>query len=141
MINTHGYTFIETLLAIGLLALMIPAIATAYTFAATATNQTNHYSTAKNLAQSSMESIISQKAKGGPSWNWSSTPAAGTTVESLPPFTRTITIAPVRRCGQTICDQIWGTSDPYSRFITITIDWLDKGHPEQVKVSTYVRQH
>jgi prepilin-type N-terminal cleavage/methylation domain-containing protein len=157
-----GYTLIESLVAIGLIAILVPAAAFMFSFVSTVTAQADKFTRAHALSQEGMEAVMYLKNKQDSAWDWTNTPAntsgssvyqpnlvAGvwelgtqtpTPVIDLDPFTRTLTIEPVfRNLSLQLSDS--GTPDPFARLITITVSWLDKGQVESVVKKTYVSFH
>lgn len=163
MNNQKGFTFIELLIAVGLVAIFTPAIIKALSFSLTASHQGEQFSQAYALAQEGMEAIYTMKSD----WNWTSTPAntpigfyyqptvSGTSWQlnsqtSSPtmtkaPYTRKISIEPVERCAtaepliKEICTG--GLPDAYSRKISVYVSWPETGTTQEVHLEAYVTAH
>jgi type II secretory pathway pseudopilin PulG len=156
----QGYSLIESLLAIGLAAIMLPAIAVGLSLAIKTSAQGESFSHAYALAQEGMEAAIALKASQDSSWNWVTTPVSspenhyyqpsfqsgewelGVLTDDplidIPPYTRTLTVKEVRRCGLAICHDGWAAIDPYTRYLTVAVSWMEAGQPQSVELNAYV---
>lgn len=136
-----GFTFIELIIAIGLVGIFIPAIYRVLSFSLMESRQGEQYAKAWGIAREGMESIYAVKS----SWSWSAgSPADNTvTTTNIPPFTRTVTINDVARCGiepnKVICPG--GTNDVTTRKITVDVIWLEQGQNQTVSLHSYVTKH
>lgn len=165
--NNRGFTLIELLISVGLIAIFIPAIMKSLSFSLFASHQGEQYSQAYALAQEGMEAIYTIKSTGGTDWDWTSTPAntpsgyfyqptissgkwqlnsqTNTPAVTKAPFTRTVSIEPVERCVtaepliKEIC--IGGLVDQYTRKITISVSWPERGDDQEVHLEAYVTAH
>lgn len=129
-----GFTIIEIIIAIGLAAVFLPAIGTILSFSLKSSSQGEKFTQAYGLAQEGMEEIFFQKS----SWDWE-TVLPTPTPASLPPFTRTVKIEDVQRCGLDICPA--GTPDPTSRKVIVSISWPESSGSQEVKLEAYVTKH
>lgn len=154
----NGFTLIEIILAIALLAVFLPAFIYVISFSTQAVSQGEKFSKAYSLGQEQMEAIIKLKNDAGANWDWTTTPvntAAGeyyqpqltagawvlgskTTTPATSEFTKLVQIKPVKRCGSAICDEAWGVTDPYSREISVEVIWSERGQEQNVELVTIV---
>jgi prepilin-type N-terminal cleavage/methylation domain-containing protein len=138
--SPSGYTLIESLVAIGISAILVPAIASMFSFVSTVTAQADKYTRAQALAQEGMEAVMHLKTKQDATWDWTATPVntsggsvyqpkivagiwelgAQTTTPTADhdPFTRTLTIEPVKR-DISLQINASGATDQYTRLISI----------------------
>lgn len=158
-----GFSLIEIIIAVGLVAIFLPAVGVALSFSLRSSAQGENFSKAYRLAQEGMEATLHLKSQNDSAWDWINTPAnttpsdyyqpvqAGgvwqlggktTTPTVAPaPFTRKVTIIEVRRCGLIICDNPWAPVDQYSRKITIYVSWPEEDQTQEVKIDAYVTAH
>ena len=134
--KNKGFTFVEIIVALGLAAIMLPALGRALSFSIRVASQGEKFSQAYNLAQQDMESMYAQKSQ-----NWSG--FTGSTIVTSP-YTRVITVSSVQRCGVkptwTICTS-GGVSDPDTKKITVVVSWAEVGGPQQITLTSYVTNH
>lgn len=154
-----GFTFVEIIIALGLAAILLPALGQALSFAIRAAAQGEKFSQAYNLAQEDMEAIYYIKSNDPANWAWSSaSPASGvyqpsksgnewilgplvTTPAVAPaPFTRTVQIFPVNRdiSGNV---SVTGSEDPNTRFIQVIVSWPEANTTQKVTLDSYVTNH
>jgi len=159
-IQEKGFTLIEILIAIALVAVIFPAVVMLLTFSVTEASQGEKYSRANTLAQEQMEAIYKLKDSKSTNWDWEVTPAntangefyqpaivsgnwqlgAKTSVPvTLEGFTKTVEIGEVRRCDSDICDL--GTLDPYTRKIKVAVSWEDKGETQTAILESIVTMY
>ena len=165
-----GFSLIEILIAIALAAIFVPAISKLFTLSLQSSSQGRAYSEAYTIAQEQMEAILYLKSQNDPTWDWINTPennadsppdyyqpqfTSGTwqlgTKTTTPAirngYTSTVTISPVHRCGDEICQDESAPIDPeadiglFTKFITVTVSWLESGHPKQVELNSYVTSY
>lgn len=165
--NKSGFTFIEIIIALGLAAIIIPALAGVLSFSIRVTSQGEKFTQANALAREGMEAIYYIKSNDPTNWDWTSTPTNTSpgqyyqpkksgniwilgSITSNPsitnaPFTRTVTIEVVRRCGTApdlyICTDPLAAVDNYTREITTVVSWLEVGGPQKVSLESYVTAH
>ncbi len=162
----QGFTFVELLISVGLIAIFVPAIYRALSFSILESRQGEQFSVAWTLAREGMESVFSLKSHGGASWDWEYTPSntpvgsfyqpavsggswqlgsiTSTPSVTTATFTRTVSIDEVRRCGipaVTICSDLLAQVDKYTRKITVTVSWPDPGGTQTVSLMSYVTAH
>lgn len=159
----NGYSLIEIIIAIALAAIFLPALGTIFSLSLTSASEGEKYSLAYQLAQEGMEAIYYLKSQNDEEWDWVSTPAntdvdeyyqpsqtggnwllgdkTKTSVVTKVPFTRQVTLGPVRRCLGEICDDGLAPLDPYTRLVIVTVSWEEKGTPQTVELHSYVTQH
>lgn len=128
--NERGFTFVELLISLGLVAIFIPAIYRALSFSLLESRQGEQFSVAWSMAREGMESIFAQKD----SWAWTSTDPINGSTETYPqvPYTRTVTISEVVRGG---------IPDLTTRKIFVTVSWPDPGGTQTVSLTSYVTKH
>lgn len=155
-----GFSLIEILIAVGLIAIFIPAIGIIFSMSIFSASQGEKFSQAYSQAQEQMEAIYFLKSKGGLDWDWVSTPvntSAGeyyqpsqiggvwqlggktTTPDGIEGFTKKVEVFQVMRCGQVICDI--GGIDDNSRKVVVFVSWQERGENNEVKLETYVTRH
>lgn len=128
----HGFTFVEIIIALGLAAILLPALGRALSFSIRVASQGEKFSQAYALAQQGMENIYAQKSQ-----DWAS--LANSTIVVLP-FTRTIQISPITR---DISGNIsgTGTSDPNTKFVHVIVSWPESVGTQQITLDSYVTNH
>ncbi len=158
-----GFTLVEIIVAVALAAIFLPAIGKALSLALQSSSQGESFNQAYALGQEGTEAIMNLKNIGDSNWNWTTTPgntgvgqyyqpnqSAGVwvlgSVTSTPtvtkaPFTRTVEINEVRRCGSDICTNPGAPVDSTPRKIITTVNWLERGQPQKVVLTTYVSAH
>lgn len=161
----NGFSLIEILIAIALVAIFLPATFYVFSISITSASQGEKFTQGYSLAQEGMEAIIYLKSQNDSFWDWVSIPAntspgqyyqptqgggnwqLGTTTTApavtKAPFTRKVEIGDIYRCGLTICAETDSGSmiDPYSRIVTVYVSWPEKNQTEEVKLETYVTAH
>lgn len=157
--NNLGFTFVEIIVALGLAAILLPALGNAIAFSIRAASQGEKFTQAYALAQEGMEAIYYIKSNNDTNWAWSaSSPADGiyqpsksgsiwvfgspvtTPVISPLPFTRTVQVSSVNRdaSGNIISS---GAQDPNTRFVRVVVSWPEPGGPQNVTLNSYVTNH
>ncbi|MFH1971260.1 MAG: type II secretion system protein [Patescibacteria group bacterium] len=155
-----GFSLVEIIIAIGLVAVFLPAIGAIFSLSIFSASQGEKYSQAYALAQEQMEAVYFLKNKAGSSWDWISTPAntligeyyqpyqtngiwqlGGKTVlpQETNGFNKKVEIFSVRRCGLAICEM--GVLDDYSRKINVFVSWQEKGEVSEIKMESYVTHY
>lgn len=132
--NNRGFTFVEIIVALGLAAILLPALGSALSFSIRVASQGEKFTQATSIAQQGMENLYSQKSQ-----NWSSIVDGVTTTVSLP-FTRTITISDVKRNLSGDIDS-GGTNDPNTKLINVIVTWPEEGGSQKVALNSYVTNH
>lgn len=140
--KNSGFSLIEILIAIALVAVFIPAIATIFSLSLQSSSQGEKFSQAYSLAQQGMEEKFNEKT----AWLWtSSNPTNGITTNNLPNnFTRNIEIVKACRdlATKNLCDCSSCSEDNESRRIIVTVSWPERDTLEpQVKLEAYVTKH
>lgn len=130
--NNLGFTFVEIIIALGLSAILLPALGRALSFSLRIASQGEKFSQAYALAQQSMETLYAQKSQ-----DWAS--LADSTI-SIPPFTRSLTIDPVKRNLSGNIDAN-GLVDANTKYITVIVSWPEAGGPQNVTLHSYVTNH
>lgn len=157
--NNVGFTFVEIIVALGLSAIILPALGQALSFSIRVASQGEKFTQAYALAQEYMEAIYYIKSNDPTNWAWSaSSPAAGTyqpsksgtvwilgspvttPAVSPAPFTRTVQISNVNRdiSGNISAS---GTQDPNTRLAHVVVSWPDTSGTQQVSLQSYVTNH
>lgn len=163
--NNAGFTFVEIIIALGLSAILIPALGRALSFSIRVASQGEKFSQAYALAQENMEAIYYIKSQGI-GWDWINTPTdslyqpnnsggnwvLGGTV-TVPvvgpvPYTRTVQISHIKRstippfdiCDEP-CTDPFATPNDYTRKITVLVSWPEAGGTQQVTLNSYVTNH
>ncbi len=161
MKNKKGFTLIETVVALGLAALFLPAIARLYTFAIGSSTQGDKYSKAYALAQMNIEEIYNQKK----TWIWnaslnsdgkyyqrrnsvscnSSLPLNLTDkyVDAIPDENGFISTIQIDRVPRNIVsgsiDYVTGTDNNLTKKIISKVIWSEE--EDGVTISSYVTKH
>ena len=121
--DEKGFTLIETLMAIAVIAIGLLALAALQTTAISGTGRANKHSMAVLLAEDQIETYKNIPYDSIPS---SPSPETGTTLSPWGIFTRTTTVQD-------------GTPVPGSKTITVTVSWPDKV-PRSVVFQTIIAQ-
>jgi len=132
--DSAGFTFIEIIIALGLAALLLPALGRALSFSIRVASQGEKFTQATALAQQGMENVYAQKSQ-----NWSLL-SDGPTTTPFPPFTRTVTVSGVKRNLSGNIDS-GGSTDPNTKFIQIVVFWPEVGGDQNVTLNSYVTNH
>jgi prepilin-type N-terminal cleavage/methylation domain-containing protein len=153
-----GFSLVEVVLSVALLAVFLPAFIHLFSFSTFATSQGEKFTKAHAIAQEQMEAVIFLKNEGGSDWDWTSKPvdtasgqnyqpqfSAGTwdlgpiqSSEPLPVdgYTKKVGIRRILRCGVTICE--FGAPDNFSREVTVIVGWTENGKDQEVELKTLV---
>ena len=121
--DEKGFTLIETLMAIAVIAIGLLALAALQTTAISGTGRANKHSMAVLLAEDQIETYKNIPYDSIPS---SPSPETGTTLSPWGIFTRTTTVQD-------------STPVPGSKTITVTVSWPDKV-PRSVVFQTIIAQ-
>jgi type II secretory pathway pseudopilin PulG len=164
MMKNRGFSFVEIIIALGLAAIIIPALASALSFSIRITSQGEKFTQAYGLVQEGMEAINYIKDKSPPdtNWKWDKSPlnpVDGTyqpvkqpngtwvlnTLVTSPvigpkPFTRIIQVASVYRDSNKNIKPT-GTIDPFTRKITSIVTWPESAGIQTASASAYVTKH
>ena len=141
-LNNHGFTFVEIIIALGLVAILLPALSRALSFSIRVAAQGEKFSQAYNLAQQGMEEMYAQKSQ-----NWSTFVGLTPTPVYISSYRREITIANGLRCGTkptwVICDasSMGSQSDPDTKKVTVVVYWPEVGGEQNVTLNSYVTNH
>jgi prepilin-type N-terminal cleavage/methylation domain-containing protein len=160
--NQDGFTLIELIIAIGLAALLLPAIIAVFSFSLTSAVQGENFTQAYALAQQEMEAVY--YLRGQSDWDWEGSDLNTDTGEFYQPqkvgdlwqlggktttptdfegFTKTVEVNEVRRylgSGEITNDPI-APIDSSTRKITVNILWKENGQDQSVKLESYVTRH
>lgn len=157
-----GFTLVEILLAVALLAVFLPALLSLFSFSTFSTSQGENFTQAYALAQQQMEVIYALKNNGGTQWDWNTTPAPGLYQLPLSPpwqlasapaptpgqkYTASVRIGSVYRNSNAQPlppGDTTGTPDVNSRYITVRIEWIERtdqaADPQAVEVHSLVTE-
>jgi len=161
-----GFTLIELIIAIGLMAIFIPSLVFVFSFSLGTSVQGESYTQAYTLAQEQMEAIYYLK-ENDISWNWTSFPenngefdyyqptqedgvwSLGAKKDGPPKITDgyavTVKILPVvRNATGNISEDPedpLNTLDPTSRKILVDVAWNEKGEPTNIDLVSYATKH
>jgi len=166
-----GFSLIEIMVAIGLAAIFLPAVAMVFSLGIKSSSQGEKFSQAYAIAQEGMEAIFYLKSQWVDSvWkdedhSLNTNPALGEYYQptksgdvwqlgskknsTIPPditkdiYTRKVEITEVIRCSDSICDTgcEFCDLDPDSRKITVYVSWPEQGQPQQVSLNAYVTKY
>lgn len=156
-VTSKGFTLIEIMLSIALLAIFIPALIYALGFSTFTVSQGEKFTIASSAAQEQMEAVIKLKNENGSNWDWVNTPDYTSTGEYYQPqlvsgawqlgskttipsetdgFTKVVEINQVKRCAKDLCDDSWGITDPHSRKVTVKVTWKENGQDQTVSLTS-----
>lgn len=137
--HKHGFTLIELLISVALIGIFLPAVMKSLSFSLMEARQGEQFSQAWTIARQGVEQKLAIKTS-----SWSSF-VNGTNVDTVAPFTRTITVEDAYRCGgTTICKQIdpGAILDSYNgKIISSNVSWFENGKQQTVLLTSYVTQH
>jgi len=133
--NHSGFTFVEIIIALGLAAILLPALGRALSFSIRVASQGEKFTQAYALAQQGMETLYAQKSQ-----DWSSL-SDGTTTSPLSPFSRDVTISSVKRNLLSGDIDSGGSPDPNTKLIHIVVSWPETGGTQNVTLNSYVTNH
>ncbi len=154
-----GFTFVEIIIALGLAAILIPALGRALSFSLRVAAQGEMFSQATALAAEEMEAIYYIKGNDSTNWTWTAaSPTSGvyqpstsgaawvlgvpvvTLVVSPAPFTRAVTIFSVNRDVNGNINP-GGTLDVNTRLVHVVVSWPEATGTQQVTLDSYVTNH
>ena len=161
--KNQGFTLIEILLSVALLAVFIPAITDIYSLSLFTASQGEKFAQANSLAQEQMEAIFYIK-DNDPGWDWNDSTINTSPTEYYQPqimagnwqlgaktststpiddFTKTVQIIEIWRDpgNHNITPTGTGSLDNYSRQAKVTVTWTEKGQPQQVTLESLVTQN
>jgi prepilin-type N-terminal cleavage/methylation domain-containing protein len=152
-----GFTLVEIIVALGLAALILPALAYVFSFAVTTSSQGGKYSQAYALAQENMEAVYHLKdtwvwtddtfntdsgtfyqpsQDGSGNWDLGLEVPSASLATDANGFTEKVQVLPVYRNAGELSSG--GTTDPNTRKIISTVIWKINGQEESLSVSSYV---
>lgn len=134
--NNLGFTFVEIIVALGLAAILLPALGAALSFSIRVALQGEKFSQAYTLAQQGMEQIYAQKSQ-----NWNGLASATTTIGQ---YTRVVTVEDVLRCGIPPTWEICADGNPddgNTKKITVVVSWPEAGGTPVASLSGYVTNY
>lgn len=155
--NNKGFTFVEIIIALGVAAILLPALGRAISFSIRVASQGEKFSQAYALAQEDMEAIYYIKSNDPTNWAWTaSSPADGTyqpsksgniwvlgsivtPTPSPAPFTRSVQISTVSR--DINGDIGSGSLDPNTRLVHVVVSWPEANDIQKVTLDSYVTNH
>lgn len=162
----NGFSLLEIIITIGLVAIFIPAIGVIFSLSVFSASQGEKFSQAYALAQEQMEAIYFLKSCDDSAWDWETTPvntsigeyyqlsnsggtwqlgAKTTTSVSDGEFTKKVAILPVFRIpplpGGEISQESWAVEDLTTRKIEILVSWNERGEKQEIRLSSYVTKH
>ncbi len=119
MLN-KGFSLIEVLIAIALVAVILPGVVTLMSFGSFTSQQGETFTGAYSLAQKEMEKLYSLKKT-----NWSSLAPGGPTCSSIPStiFTKCITVT---------------TINSGEKKVLMQITWTERGSVQSVAIESLV---
>lgn len=136
VVRQAGFTFVEIIIALGLAAILLPALGQALSFSIRVATQGEKFSQAYNLAQQGMEQIYAQKSQ-----NWS---ALANSTYTIGQYTRDITIESILRCGVPPAWDICPDGNPddgNTKKITVVVSWPETGGMQTASLSGYVTHY
>lgn len=134
--NTQGFTLVEIIVALGLSAILMPALGQALSFSIRVASQGEKFSQAYNLAQQGMEKMYAEKSQ-----NWLGLADSTSTIGT---YTRVITVDDVLRCGVPPTWEICSDGNPddgETKKITVVVSWEEPGGIQIASISSYVTNH
>jgi prepilin-type N-terminal cleavage/methylation domain-containing protein len=164
--NQGGFTLIELIIAVGLAALLLPAIITVFSFSLSSASQGENFTQAYALAQQEMEAVYFLKSQGTSTWDWEKTPTNTNPGEYYQPqesgdswvlggitstpiqdvgdiFTKVVEIQEVRRypVSEVVTADPVAPIDNLTRKIIVDVSWKENGQDQKVTLESYVTQH
>lgn len=129
----RGFTFIELMIAVGLVGIFVPAIVKALSFSLMEARQGEQFSKAWALAREGEEQNMS----------WSSLVNGSTSDTSHLPYTRVVVVDDAYRCSGVICFSAdpGATKETTAKRVTVTVTWVEAGGSQNVTLNSYVTQH
>lgn len=162
-ITSKGFTLVEILIALALVAILIPAFITALHFSIFTSGQGDSFSRAYALAQEQMEVIYLLKNEGG--WTWDDTSPLNTapgsyyqpvksgntwtlgsmTSAPIPDgfYTKKVEIKPIMRDAAGVINGSPPLTDDNenSRFVTVYVKWKENGITQEVKLESIITKY
>lgn len=158
-----GFTLVEVMVSLAIMALFLPALAKLFTFAINTSTQGDMYSKAYALSQEGIEAVYYIKENRPDIWDWDTTPVNTSTTEyyqviksghewdfdggkksaadllAVDGYTRSIQIFMVVRDAD---GNLSGTTeDKYTKKIVSKVSWTGINGQEEVTLSSYVTKH
>lgn len=142
MRRSFGFTFIELMIAVGLVGIFVPAIMKVLSFSLREARQGEQYSIAWSIARDAMENKMAVKT----TWaNLTNGTVTSSQTKIGTSYARTVTVADAYRCNSTtICK----STDPGAvldtfggKKITVTVNWTQDGGAQFATLSAYVTPH
>ena len=157
----NGFTLIELLIAIGLMALFLPALVFVFSFSLKSAVQGESYTKAYTIAQQQMEAVYYLKSNEI-GWDWEDSTINNTkdgndyyqpqpqvdgtwvlgpkisSPQEINGYTSTVKILPVYRDNLEIIDDSSYPEDPYTRKIIVNVSWKESGQTTKVDLVSYV---
>ncbi len=142
-----GFSIIEMLIAIAILAMTLTALLGMASFSLGIQGLVRQTTQADNLAKEAMEAVRSIRdnntwnqitngnhglANSGGYWSFSGT---DNTIGNL---TRIISVADVRRDAEDNIVESGGVIDPDTKKITVMVSWSERSRPHEIELITYL---
>ncbi len=159
-----GFTLVEVIVSLAVMALFLPALARLFTFAINTSSQGDMYLKAYAMSQEGIEAIYYIKDNRADIWNWDTTPENTSATEfyqivktgdewgfdggkknisdlsSVNGYTRSIQIFMVVRDVEGNLNS-GSTEDKLTKKIVSKVSWTGINGPEEVTLSSYVTKH
>jgi len=156
----RGFTFVEIIIALGLSAILLPALGRALSFSIRIASQGEKFTQAYSLAQEDMEAIYYIKSNDPINWAWTaSSPVSGiyqpskssgvwdlgpivTPTVSPAPFTRSVQISGVNRdLSSHDISLVGGGPDFNTKLVHVVVSWPEANSIQKVVLDSYVTNH
>ena len=145
--NKAGFSIIEMLIAIAILAMALTSLLGMASFSLGIQGLVRQTTQADNLAQEAMEAVRSIRDNN--SWNQITNGSHGLassdgywsfsgTNDTIDVFARIISIADVRRDASDNIVESGGIIDPDTKKITVTVSWSERSRPHEIELITYL---
>jgi prepilin-type N-terminal cleavage/methylation domain-containing protein len=159
-----GFTLVEVIVSLAVMALFLPALARLFTFAINTSTQGDMYSKAYAMSQEGIEAIYYIKENRPDIWNWDTIPEntspsefyqviksggewgfdggkkSMTDLSSIDGYTRSIQIFMVVRDVEGNLNS-GSTEDKFTKKIVSKVSWMGINGQEEVTLSSYVTKH
>lgn len=159
-----GFTLVEIMVSLAIMALFLPALARLFTFAINTSTQGDMYSKAYAMSQEGIEAVYYIKENRPDIWDWDITPVNTTSTEyyqviksgdewgfdggkksaadlsAIDGFTRSIQIFMVVRDVEGNLNS-GSTEDKFTKKIVSRVSWTGINGQEEVILSSYVTKH